>query len=390
MEFFKRETNIDFCGSFATCLVASAVLIASGLTYTAYRGLNYGIDFAGGYEIQAKFDKAVPESTIRELIEPLGLGDARVQRYGPVEANEHLILFREHGSLTDAQKAELRGEMEALAGGADKLVNLAIAESGERVVVEFGQPVPEEQLRSVFAKYKIGVNSITRSPREDQPEYTVLTVSFADKIEQALRAGLQIPSEAKIIRRVEFVGPQVGAQLRTQGLLAVLASLFFMLIYVAVRFDLFFAPGALVSLVHDVLVMFCAYGILQLYFDLSAVAVLLTLVGYSINDTIVVYDRIRENLVKLRGRETRALVNASINQTLSRTILTGGSTILALLALIFFGGEVIKDFAIAMLVGLITGTYSSIFVATPFYVWLKERSDRRAAKLPSGREAAAV
>jgi len=174
-------------------------------------------------------------------------------------------------------------------------------------------------------------------------------------------------------RRVEFVGPKVGAELIEAGIMAVLASVLAMLIYIWFRFELPFGIGAVIALVHDVLVTIGMFALIGLEFNLSIVAALLLIVGYSMNDTVVVYDRVRENLRKYKSRTLAEILNRSVNDTLSRTVMTSVTTLLALLALFIFGGEVIRSFCFAMIWGILVGTYSSIFIATPVLLYLKPR-----------------
>ncbi len=177
-----------------------------------------------------------------------------------------------------------------------------------------------------------------------------------------------------VVRRVEMVGPKVGKALREKGLFAVLYSIVGMLIYISFRFDLKFGVGAIIALFHDVLITVGILSLTNREFTLPIIAALLTIVGYSINDTIIVYDRIRENLSKFSKRPFSEIVNRSINQTLSRTILTSGTTLLVLLALFFFGGEILRDFAFTLIVGVVVGTYSSIYIASPVVIfWRKEK-----------------
>jgi preprotein translocase subunit SecF len=374
MRFFKHETSFDFIGTSRVATTISVVLVLAAVIGTAVVGLNFGIDFAGGYEIQVKFPEPVTEARIRELVKPIGLGDARVQRFGDAGSNEYLILVREHGTITQETKQQLEEEFRRLAGGEENLKLVTFAESGENLRAAFKTPVTEEQLRSVIETAGLEIKKMTRSEREDEPEFSVDLVSIADGIREALYTGLDLSADADIIQRVEFVGPQVGAQLRNQGILAVVYALLFILLYIAVRFDLFFSPGAVVALIHDVAITVGVFTVLQLEFNLPIIAAILALIGYSLNDTIVVYDRIRENALRLRGRELRAMVNTSINQTLSRTLLTSGTTLLVVLALLFFGGGIIRAFSIALVVGILVGTYSSIWIASPLYVVLRERS----------------
>ena len=176
---------------------------------------------------------------------------------------------------------------------------------------------------------------------------------------------LQAASDTEIdVRRVDFVGPQVGEELTEDGGLAVLYALIAILIYVAFRFEYRFSLGAVAALIHDVVITLGVFSVLQLDFDLSVLAAILAVIGYSLNDTIVVFDRIRENFRKIRKKDSIEVVNASINQTISRTLMTSFTTLLVLLSLFFLGGEVIHAFALALIIGVVVGTYSSIYVAT--------------------------
>jgi len=172
------------------------------------------------------------------------------------------------------------------------------------------------------------------------------------------------------LRRVEFVGPQVGEHLREQGGLAVLFSLIGILIYVAFRFEWRFAVGAVAALVHDVIFTVGMFSIFRIEFDLTVLAAVLAVIGYSLNDTIVIFDRIRENFRKMRKGTVMEICNRSINQTLSRTIITSGTTLLVLFALYFLGGEAIAGFSLALIIGIVVGTYSTIYIATAIAVWL--------------------
>ncbi|MEZ4273459.1 MAG: protein translocase subunit SecF [Myxococcota bacterium] len=379
-KLMSGDADIDFIGRFNVFAVISGLLVAISIVLVATVGLNFGIDFAGGYEIQAKFPAEVTDTKLKEIIAPLGLGDARVQRFGDAAHNEFLIMIPKHGTLTDAAKADLEADFVVLAGGKDKLTAWVVAESGERVTVGFANAVDEKHVTETFTKRGMEVKNISRGEREDKPEYTVILVSLADRIRTALIGGLGLDNEANPIQRVEFVGPQVGEQLRSQGTMAILWALFFILLYVAIRFDLSFAPGAIVALAHDVVITVGAFSLLQLEFNLPIIAAVLAIVGYSLNDTIVIYDRIRENTIRLRGRPLRALVNTSINQTLSRTLLTSGTTLMVVVALLVFGGGIIRDFSVALLIGIAVGTYSSVAIASPVYILLRERQSRMEAR----------
>ena len=190
---------------------------------------------------------------------------------------------------------------------------------------------------------------------------------LSDQIYRALSAASDGAVE---LRRAEFVGPQVGEELREDGGLAMLFALIGILIYVAVRFEWRFAVGAVVATIHDVIVTIGVFSVLQIEFNLSVLAAVLAVIGYSVNDTVVIFDRIRENFRRVRKGTVIEIVNRSINETLSRTIITGGTTLLVVFALYIFGGEVLSGFSLALIIGILIGTYSSIYVATAAVVWL--------------------
>ena len=210
-------------------------------------------------------------------------------------------------------------------------------------------------------------------------DYQVVASGMADRISAVMSQGKEagLHPAARRLRR-----PQVGKQLRNKGIMALLYAMLAILIYVAFRFDFKFGPGALVAMVHDVIMVAGYYLVSRAEFNLTAIAALLTIVGYSINDTIVIYDRIREEMARYRGKPLPEIINIAVNNTLSRTILTSGVTALSLVGLLIFGVGEIRDFAWAMLVGIIVGTYSSVYIASPLTIWLDERaaSRERAAK----------
>ena len=187
-----------------------------------------------------------------------------------------------------------------------------------------------------------------------------------------LKEKIQNNFEGKVdYRRIEYVGPTVSKELIMTGIIAILIAIFSMLIYIWFRFELPFAVGAVLALIHDTILTIGMFSITSLEFNLSTVAAILLIIGYSMNDTVVVYDRVRENLKKFKKLDTFALLNKSINETLSRTIITSLTTLLALFSIFFFGGEILKGFAFAMILGVVLGTYSSIFIANPVLVYLR-------------------
>jgi preprotein translocase subunit SecF len=174
-------------------------------------------------------------------------------------------------------------------------------------------------------------------------------------------------------RKIDFVGPQIGSELITKGFLAIILSFLSIMIYIWVRFDWQFGVGAITAIIHDIILTFGFFSISQLEFNTTSIAALLTIIGYSINDSVVIYDRIRENLIKFKKMELKTIINNSLNSTLSRTVLTSGMTLISLLALILFGGEILKSFSMAVFFGIIIGTFSSIFISAPILLYIDPR-----------------
>ncbi|MEE2959142.1 MAG: protein translocase subunit SecF [Myxococcota bacterium] len=375
MKIMQGEADFDFSGKRDVFVKLSATACLLSVLFVGLFGLNFGIDFAGGYELQVEFPKDFQENEVKDLLAPLGLSEVRVQRFGGRDSRQALIMIREQGSLDETKKAQVRAGLEAIAGGAQGILNWVMAESGESITVQFGKPVGEGELETLVAGLNLKTKNILKRGRDDKPEYQVEIVSVAGLIESALRAGYEVPESQAMIQRAEYVGPHVGEELRNQGVLAIIYALGFILIYVAIRFDLAFAPGAIIALLHDVLITIGVFALFQIEFNLPIIAAILTVVGYSLNDTIVVYDRIRENALRFKGRPATELVNSSVNQTLSRTLLTSVTTLLVVAALLLMGGGIIRDFSIALAIGVIVGTYSSVGVAAMTYEVIRERQE---------------
>lgn len=247
---------------------------------------------------------------------------------------------------------------------------------GTLVQVKFNQPTTTDKIRKVLKGLDLGSSTIQQFEEASGEEFLIRVeksksdlVGLSDEIKAALDKGYGAGQVD--IRRVEMVGPKVGKDLRRKGFLAIIYALVGILIYVTFRFEFKFALGAVVALFHDVIITVGIFSLLDKEFSLSILAALLAIVGYSLNDTIVVYDRIRENSKQPGKRSYEDLINTSINETLSRTILTSVTTILVLFSLFFLGGGVIHDFAFALMIGVIVGTYSSIFIASPIVIAMK-------------------
>jgi preprotein translocase subunit SecF len=377
-ELIKPGTNHDFVryrGIAVTISIILNVLVLLGAF--VWPKLNYGVDFAGGTELQIHFKNPVDVGELRSEVDKLGFGEPTVQRYGAESENQFLVRVERIALLTkekaDAVKADVQQSMPSMTSMRFD------PEVGDKLDFSFKQPVNEDALRAAVEKAGAQVKEIRPvMAREGQDrEYTVITQGPGDKIGSALRA--RYGQDQVDIVRTEYVGPQVGKQLRIDGILAVLYAMAMILVYVGFRFDFRFSPGVIIALIHDAIITLGFFVISRHEFNLTSVTVILTVVGYSVNDTIVVYDRIRENAKRYKGKPLRDLINLSINEMLGRTILTSGATALSLLGLLLYGVGTIWDFAAAMLVGIISGTYSTWYIASPMTIWLEEHMAQRKA-----------
>ncbi len=252
---------------------------------------------------------------------------------------------------------------------------------GLLVQTKFSKPVDIGEVRAAVEAMGYRDANVQKFGREE--EFLIRIEQSQGNLEEISKSiqaslGQRFKEQGPEIRRVELVGPKVGKDLRTKGLWAVALSFVGILIYVAFRFHEFaYGIGGLVALFHDIIVTFGAIAITRMEFSLSLLAVILTIIGFSINDTIVIFDRVRENLKKMRKEDLPTIFNVSINETLGRTILTSGTVMMVVLILFFFGGPVIHDFAFALIVGLVSGTYSTVYVASPVVLFLERRFSRR-------------
>ena len=238
---------------------------------------------------------------------------------------------------------------------------------GTMIELSYKEEVKLESIRSTLEKNGYGDAIVQNfgSIHDVLIRLPILETENMAELSNEIVATLQSGNESKIdVRRVEFVGPQVGEELTEQGGLAMLYALIGILIYVSLRFEYRFAIGSVVALVHDVLLTLGFFSILQLEFDLTVLAAILAIIGYSLNDTIVVFDRIRETFLKMRKGSSEVIVNRALNDTLSRTLMTSATTLLVVTSLFFFGGEVIHAFSIALMLGIVVGTYSSVYIAS--------------------------
>jgi len=379
IEFFK-EPNIDWMGKAKYFYGLSAILLIAGLISWLHQGsLRYGIDFKGGTNVDVRFAQTPNIDQIRAALKTQGLGSSEIQAISTgvtaSNSNEVLIFVEQKGQgdqALDTSKAQVLTALTAMYGAKD---------SGKP---DFNSATPSSLAEILAARDPLALTS-NAGDRYDQlarrvlafrdgPKSGVLT-NFDDlsgvegvtpAVISALKGSYALGSFA--IRNVEIVGPKVGAELRRQAILVTLYALAGMLVYIAFRFEWVFGAAAVLAVFHDVLITLGFFSILHFEISLTVIAALLTLVGYSMNDTIVIFDRIRENNRLLRKESFAAVVNKSINQTLSRTILTSGLTFLTVLVLFLMGGQVLRAFSFALVVGIVVGTYSSFGIAAPLVV----------------------
>ena len=384
MEFFK-STNIDFLGKKWYFLSFSLIFSVAGvLSMLFWHHIPWGVDFRGGTQVDVKFVNKVDDAKIRDAVHQAGYRDAKIQTLEPASNNEVIVSLPEQETSEqslDKGRAEIVAAMEKYFGG-----------NGGEGKIDLNNASPSQLSDYLLNKdpLHLGTDAASRYRQTGQQ-----IADFRDKNHSGVLSSVDdlngvvpAPVIASLkegaftsqfgVRSVQIVGPQVGKQLTHQAEWATLYSLAGMLVYLAFRFEWIYGVAAVVAVFHDTLITVGAFSLTNREITLTVIAAILTLIGYSMNDTIVVFDRIRENVKLLRRESLAEIVNRSINQTLSRTVLTSGLTFLTVLSLYLFGGEVLRGFSFALVIGIIIGTYSSIAVAAPMLVayqnWRMEKT----------------
>ncbi len=346
MQFIKSDINIDFIGKQKIAFYISiAMIVISILSLIIHKGPKLGIDFAGGTLVQVRFSDTVKVDDIKSGLRTIGLGKSTVQTFGQKQDNEYLI--RIDRSITTSE------------GFTENLNNALVADSGKEMEVrriemvgpQVGKDLREKALFAIF--------------------YALLfiTIYISGRFEfKWILSGVMAGSLIGAVYLLNLI--QVSIPLLITGALIVALILFWIL-------ELKYAMGAIVALIHDVTITVGIFSIFDKEFTLPIIAALLTIIGYSLNDTIIIFDRIRENLRKHHKKSLPAIINRSVNETLSRTVLTSMTTLLVLVSLFFLGGGIIHDFAFALIVGVFVGTYSSIYVASPILLIWQNRGNQK-------------
>lgn len=363
------DINLNIVGSTKFFFPLSLILIAITLVSLFTKGLNYGVDFKGGSEVQLRFYENTDAATIRSALKPIGFSDAVVQGVGEKGSGQFLIRVEQEDLRPELYKEQFQQALDKVSPVPNSTAKIRYSE--DRIYVSYDQDVPVEVTRAALQGIKLGnleVDSVTPFGKASAHEVVVIFSGAAQRIIEAISK--KYGRQKFEVLQVEQVGAKVGSELRMQAIGAILISIVLIFIFVWFRFEFEFAPGAILALIHDPLMILGMFSVLGLTFDLSSIAAILTIVGFSINDTIVVFDRVRENLRKVKDPDLAQVINTSVNETLGRTVLTSGTVFLTTLALLFLGGPVTFNFSLAFAVGVISGTYSTVFVAGPVTIYL--------------------
>lgn len=367
MELVKPGVVIDFMRYRRQFGALSVFLAAAGLVSVFVPGPNYGIDFKGGTEIEVEFKKKVDSGTLRAAIVSLGYKRPDVVRVEGTD-NRYILRVLEVSSLSSGQADKMEKAL-AKRLGEVKVDQFKVSPGGDKVSLRLSAEADPKLIREALGEAGARVSEVLPFGRKGDNRYEARLEGVADELMRGLKQKLpdRTPDTAL---RVEWVGPKAGAKLRDSAIKSLLYAITFIMVYVALRFDLRFAPGGIVALTHDVFITIGIFVLFRKEVNLSTVAALLTVVGYSVNDTIVVYDRIRENLQRMRDASFIQIINTSTSQTLSRSIVTSLTTLLAICAFFLWGTPIIRDIALALSIGISIGTYSSIYIAAPFTEWM--------------------
>lgn len=389
MELFKPGIQIDFMKQRRFWITLSIALVIISTILTFYPGPNYGTDFRGGTEIELDFKKDIDPSLVRSTVETSGFsGVDVVQVRDEKHMNRFILRVQDVSVLSEGTLGLVRtalclpdanGKTDEAKCPIDspRATEVKFSAGGDKVAARYDSAPDLKKIKAQMASVpgvilrESASNPMMTNARDHRVE--IQLQSKGDQLLKALADKLGADMVPEQALRTEWVGPKAGKQLRDNARNSVVIAIVFIMFYLAFRFDLRFAPGVVLACVHDAMVVIGAFVLLRKEVTLSTIAAVLTIVGYSMNDTIVVYDRIRENLSRYKGKTFAQVINMSVSETLSRTILTSTLTAMSVIPFFYWGTGVIRDFALAMVIGIVAGTYSSIYVAAPLTEWIDSK-----------------
>ena len=365
------EKSINFMSQRFVAIICSAILLVASLGSLAINGLNFGLDFTGGLQVEARYENPADLEQVRDTLAQSGISDAVVVFFGS-DRDLKITTQQSREGIVSSQLAQ------QIDGALSESITLDIVRGSDDpslpqggLVLTFNQANAAQQQAADQVFSQLGLKNYRVTPLKDTAFTIVSSDGLQTLTELLLVDVLEKSTDGSVnVKRTEFVGPQIGDELRDQGGIGMMFALAVVMLYVAMRFQFKFSVAAVAALVHDVLIVLGFFSLTGLDFDLTVLAAVLAVIGYSLNDTIVVSDRIRENFRKIRKSSSTEVVNISLTQTLGRTLVTSLTTMLVLLALFFVGGELIHAFSIALIIGIFIGTYSSIYVAANILLFM--------------------
>jgi len=375
MEFFKPGVTYDFFKYRTPFVVTSLTLTLLSLISLFWPGPRFGIDFKGGTEVELEMKQAVSASELREAVLSLGFGSPDVIAVQGSE-NRYILRLEQVTSVPPAQLEKARQGIGNLVGGETNISDFRLSPGGDKLAIQLSQQVDAQKIAEVLRSSGLQTRDVAAFGNLEDNRYQAELVGVGDKLVSGLREKLGDKAPEQPLR-VEWVGPKAGAQLRDAAINAILYTIAFVMVYIAFRFDLRFAPGGVVALAHDALITLGIYVLLRKEITLGTIAAVLTVIGFSINDTIVIYDRIRENMTRMRDATLVQLINVSTSQTLGRSVITNSMALISVLGFFIWGTPLIRDIVFALSTGFIVGTYSSIYVAAPLTEWMDRRFFRK-------------
>jgi len=359
-----QNLNVDFIGKRKIFYIISGSIFLLGVINIIFRGLEFGTDFNGGSEIVLQFEKPVNIGTVRNQIQNIGLGNIELKTYG---GDNQILINTELQNIPPDIYAKVIQNIDTQIENVLPGIQRSIVDSTSKsVTYSFPNPDTTKIILDKLTDAGFQTSKVSEEPTNTE---VIVSIGIAQWIKENIREKMR-DNPFQVLKE-DQIGPKVGKELKQDAVIAIFLSLLVILLYLAFRFKFIFAFTAVLALFHDVLITLGLYSILyglipglNLKIDLAIVAAFLTLIGYSINDTVVVFDRVRENMKIHKVMPLYQLMNMSLNKTMSRTVLTGGATLLSILVILIFGGEVLRAFAFTLFFGIVIGTYSSIFVAS--------------------------